>query len=320
MLTDAENILARQRTYQLFSRLFAGAPGPALLPVVAAIPELAAHLPGTPDPDRAAAAHYHTFSDTVLPFESIFRDPSGLLGGDVTAAVAQTYAATGFSAAEEADSMAAELAFLAHLSAAERRALAAGDMPGLAAQQVTQQAFLSDHLLVWLPPFAAALAHGRVPFYAALGNLTLALAAEHLAGLPQPMPPNPPALPDPPDLLTDESTSLRRISATLLTPPYSGFYLSKAAISDLARAHKLPHGFGKRRQILRNLLETAGQYDSAGPLLDYLSNLVTNYNATHDRQGAAWPVLEPWLRPWQSRLAETRQMLHALRALLPHDP
>lgn len=316
MLTATEQILAHQRTYQLFSRLYSAAPSLADLPVIAAIPELAAHLPGKPDPDEAAAAHYHTFSDTVFPFESIFRDPSGLLGGEVTAAVAQTYAAAEFSPAEEADSMASELAYLAALCAAEGQALAAGDRPAVAAQQEAQRAFLTGHLLVWLPPFAAALEHGRVPFYAALGNLTLALAADHLAALPEVPLPRPFALPEPPDLLSEESTSLRQISGTLLTPPYSGFYLSKAAISDLARAHKLPHGFGKRRQILRNLLETAGQYDSATLLLDDLAALVADYLAVHARQGAQWPILERWLRPWAARLTLTQQTLQTMRALL----
>jgi len=313
MMTRAELLLARQRTYQLFSRLYAHGPSADLLPLLAEIPQLAAHLPARLDADQAAAAHYQTFSDTALPFESIFRDPSGLLFGDLTAVVDAFYRELRFEPAAEPDALSSELAFLAFLGSEEGHALARGHEPQVALLQQQQARFLNDHLLVWLAPFAAALEHGRAPFYAALAELTLALAAEHWAELAAR--PAVPDLPPVPDLLHEASTSLRQISGTLLTPPYSGFYLSRDTIGELARRRKLPRGFGKRRQILRNLLETAGQYDSAALVLDDLSAVAVSFARTYERQLGGLPALGPFLRPWQERLVATQELLAEMRGL-----
>jgi TorA maturation chaperone TorD len=318
-MNQSDHLLARQRTYQLFSRLYAAGPIADLLPVVAAIPELGAHLSGQLQADQLAAAHYHTFSETILPFESIFRDPSGLLFGDVTAVVAARFAAAGFTSDVEPDAIGAELGFLAFLSAAERAAVSAGAEIAAETARYRQRDFLGQHLLIWLPPFVIALENGREPFYADLGKLTLALVAEHLAELPPQTVVLPP-LPAPPDLLKDQSTSLRQISGLLLTPAYSGFYLSREAIATMARALRLPRGFGGRRQILRNLLETAGQYESAGPVLDDLAARAARDASAYAAQAAAYPQLAGWIRPWQERLASTQNLLREMRSMTDSAP
>lgn len=316
MLTYSDQLQARARTYALFSRLFQHGITAPLWNTLQAIPDLAATLPDKLDADQAAAAHYHTISDTVMPFESIFRDPAGLLGGTATTAVAEVYARTGYVPAAEADSLAVELDYLAFCCAAEHEALAAQDEAARALWTERQRSYLDDHLLGWLPPLEAALAGGKLPFYAVLGNLTLTLVADHRAALGEPMPGAAAALPVPPDLLGGDDTSLRLISRTLLTPPFSGFYLSRETISDLARARHLPRGFGQRRQMLRNLLETAGQYDSAPLLLGDLLEVSADVAARYQAQLATWPELAPWIRPWQEQLARTRQTLADMRALV----
>ena len=318
-MNQSDYLLARQRTYQLFSHLYAEGPTADLLPVLTTIPELAAHLPVQLHAEQLAAAHYHTFSETILPYESIFRDPSGLLFGDVTAVVAARFAAAGFAAGTEPDAIAAELGFLAFLSAAERQAMTTGAKSAEATARDRQRDFLGQHLLIWLPPFVIALENGRERFYADLGKLTLALVAEHLDELPQ-QTTLPPPLPAPPDLLNDQSTGLRQISGLLLTPAYSGFYLSREAIATMARALRLPRGFGGRRQILRNLLETAGQYESAGRVLDDLAARTERDASAYAAQAEAYPHLTGWIQPWQERLASTQKLLREMRNIADSAP
>lgn len=315
MLSPSEQRLARERTYALFSRLYISGISQDLWPALQSIPELAAHLPAELDLDQAAAAHYHTFTDTVLPFESVFRDPSGLIGGEVSTAVAANYGESGFSHTAEADAVGTELAFLAYLCAAESAAWEVNHQQSATRWQDAQRSFLEKHLLGWLPPFTAALASGRRHFFAALGRLTLVLAAEHLTLLGTDEVPQVP-LPEPPRLLEEQNTSLRLISHTLLTPPYSGFYLSREAISALARTHRLPRGFGQRRQLLRNLLETAGQYDQVNLVLDDLLALTSDFAGKYQEQVSAAPLLAQWVRPWQLQLAQTQSMLREMRVLL----
>ena len=125
-MTPYELALARRRTYELFGELFLAGVTAESLAGLAAIPELAAAARPF-NADAAAAEHYRLTAVTVFPYESIFRDPTGLLGGKITDQVTALYRQNGYDLLSDADHLGHELGFMAHLCAAEAGALATGD-------------------------------------------------------------------------------------------------------------------------------------------------------------------------------------------------
>jgi putative dimethyl sulfoxide reductase chaperone len=182
-LSASDIALARHHTYTLLGRLYADGLTAELLPYAkellgeTAVTQYA--IPNTQyDPNEAAATHHTLFRFNIFPYQSIFCDASGLLGGAESERVRAAYLESGFETAEP-DHIASELHFLAFLCAAEAEARQDGLM-AIAAQCQTRQAnFLRDHLLTWLPPFVIALEQAGQPFYAALATLTLDFVADH---------------------------------------------------------------------------------------------------------------------------------------------
>ncbi|MFN2106681.1 MAG: molecular chaperone [Candidatus Promineifilaceae bacterium] len=309
-MTPHELALARSRTYRLFGLLFLRGIDEQTRPTLPAVPELAQLAAGLEE-NEAAAEHYQLTAVSVFPYESIFLDPSGLLGGDVSERVSAIYAQNGFEPPADADHIGSELTFLSHLCAAEAQAWSHGENSAASLWHSRQQAFLAAHLLTWLPPLAAAVDLAGSAFYGRLANLTLELAADHLnmeAAHRHPL-----ALPAAP-VLAGEDSGLKDIARYLVTPPYSGLFLSRSAISDIARAHSLPRGFGDRAQLLTNLLRTAGQYDLAAAVTADLSALWTTWADIYRTQQNAHPDLTPWILPWQERVEQTAVSLLGITA------
>lgn len=304
-----ELALARQRTYALFGNLFLQGVTAELAPQVAALPELGELLPQPFDADIAAATHYHLTTAVVLPFESIFRDPSGLLGGPVSEQVTTRYHHNDFDVSADPDHIGHELLFMAQLCALEGRALQQDNSNAASLWQARQQAFLTLHLLAWLPPFVAAVQLSGLPFYGRLAGLTLELVADHLGMQPSAAPF---ALPEAPALASDES-GLKDMAAFLTTPPYCGFYLSRDAISALARSRQLPRGFGNRRQMLTNLLRAAGQYNQAVALMNDLTAGCAAWAECYRDQAASHVNAQPWIQPWRERVDQTAVSLEDIR-------
>jgi putative dimethyl sulfoxide reductase chaperone len=315
--------LARHHTYTLLGRLYTDGLTTELLPYAR---ELLGETAVAPyairntqyDPNEAAAAHHTLFRFNIFPYQSIFRDASGLLGGAESERVRAAYRESGFETAEP-DHITAELRFLAFLCAAEAEARQDG-LAELASQCQTRQAnFLRDHLLTWLPPFVIALEQSGQPFYAALATLTLDFVADHAATVgatlvvaqdtvAQDAPGQVQDLP-----LQDAKTGLKDIARYLITPPHSGLYLSRDAIADLARACDLPRGFGGRQQMLSNLLYTAVQYGSLNEVLSSLQTILDNWQSNYTKIERVHPHLIPCLTPWQDRLAKTADFLQQIQ-------
>jgi putative dimethyl sulfoxide reductase chaperone len=303
---------ARRRTYYLFGRLFLDGITADLVSLLNTVPELASAA-DLLDADQAAADHYHLTAVSVFPHESFFLDPSGLLGGPVCDHLSAAYGQNGYEVLSDADHIGHELLFLSHLCAAETAALVDGDENAASLWHSRQQAFLVTHLLPWLAPLAVAIDQSGSVFYGRLANLTLELAADHLAvGSTKTADFT---LPAPPKLGGSES-SLKEIARYLVTPPYSGLFLSREAISALARKQDLPRGFGDRAQILTTLLRTAGQYDAAGAVFQDLAAIYNDWAEHYGEQADRFPKLAPWIRPWQSRAAQTAKSLNGLTAAI----
>lgn len=316
--TAASLALARQRAYQLLSRLYLAGVTADLLPYIRALPPLAATLPPIFAADDAAAQYHQLFRYHLFPYESIFLDTTGLLGGQMTEAVLHSYHAAGLPGETDAtspDHLGHELALLAFLCAAEADAWA-DELPSQAARmQHQQQAFLATHLLRWLVPCMVAVQQTQEPFFVSLAGLTLSLAADHYAALPSQPEGAEWALPEAPDLLADEKTSLRDLASYLMIPAYSGLYVGRETVARLARELHLPRGFGPGRQMLTNLLRAAGQYEGATPLFAALQSLVDQWLAVYAATAAELPSLAPFVAPWQARAAQTRQLLATMQQL-----
>lgn len=312
-LTTTETARARHHTYTLLSRLYLEGLVADLLPYVQALPALAEQL--APDLDladaaaEAAATHYRLFGLNVFPYESVFLDPAGLLGGTLSNQVARRYEADGYRPGPDVapDHIGHELGLLAHLCAAEADALEDGQRQLAQHLQQRQQTFLTQHLTRWLPPFLVALGRQENRFYRALARLTWEVAGDHLQEEPATW-----SLPPRPDLLADEKTGLRQIASTLLAPPLSGFFLDRDQVSRLARDQSLPRGFGDRQQMLLNLLRSAAQYEQFPALLATLQTVITGWQEAYAGQARAVPTLATAVAVWRDRLEATGRMLDRL--------
>ena len=315
-LTTRETALARSRMYDLLSRIYLHGMDAGLLPIVADIPELAAVLPATFDADEAAAEHQAIFGFNVFPYQSIFLDPAGLLGGDEPARVQASYAGSGFAPANSdasPDHIGYELAFVAFLCGAEADAWE-DDLPQTAARMQQRQAdFMTAHLLRWIAPFLAALARQDSPFYAALAALTQTILVDHAAAVLSAAPVELSfTLPPAPDLAANDEAGLRDIADNLLAPPVSGLYLSRADIDRLGRRFDLPRGFGERRQLLVNLLRAAGTYEQFPALCTEIAALAAGDDHRYAEMGRDYPSFHPWSQLWNDRVQLTVAQLETL--------
>ncbi len=285
-----------------------------MLPTVQAVSELGDHLPDPFDADEAAATHYQLFDFNVFPYESIFLDSSGLLGGQITDAVTAHYRQFGFAvelSAHNPDHMGQELAALSFLCQLEADALQRAVVQDAVAFREQQLRFLQAHLLLWLPPFTLAIRQQGDDFYTAVANLTLALVTDHYQSLlgDTTFTLDKDASPSIPNLLDEDKTGLKEIAAFLITPVYSGFFLSRDDIGRLARGFDLPRGFGDRQQLLTNLLRTAVQYDQFSLVIIALQTAVTEWQTTYRTISQENPLLTPFTASW---LIKTEHTLHLL--------
>jgi TorA maturation chaperone TorD len=313
-----QEALAHSRLYDLCRQLYLDGLTTKTLAIVQALPDLAEKLPSPVDADAVAAAYQELFAFNLFPFESIFLAQEGLLNSDHSAAVRAVYDAMGYQPAQRggaADHLGAELGLLAHLCAAEADAWADGQAAIARRMQHEQWQFLQGHLLRWLAPCAVAIGRHDNPFFAELATITVALVAEHEDALTTAWSaPLAWELPEPPALLADPKSSLHDIATFLITPAYSGFFLSRYIINQLGRHQRLPRGFGSREQMVTNLLRTAAQYEALPALLATLRAELLRWQMDYQALLAAHPTLTPFVQPWLRRSAETVTLLAAMDA------
>lgn len=306
---------ARQRAYSLFSRLYLEGVTAGAHAYLQQIPELAGLLPHPFNADEAAAGYHSLFHFNLLPYESVFLGEDGLLGSELTGQVTARYQAAGFRPDDDAaspDHLGVELSFMAFLGAAEAQAWAAEQPERAARLQEEQAAFLLNHLLRWLPPLAIALRRQTQPFYAGVGDLTLALAADHLQTLAaSPAPPW--QLPPPPALLSQRQTGLKEVAGFLMTPAYSGFYMGRDDVTGLARRRGLPRGFGKRAEMLTHLMKAAAAHDQFPQLIGDLLQLAGQWEQEYLALVANASALDGVVHPWPARCRQTMSLLTQIK-------
>ncbi|MCB0064297.1 MAG: molecular chaperone TorD family protein [Caldilineaceae bacterium] len=325
--------LARGRLYELCRQLYLEGVTVETAAVVKALPDFAAYL--FPDQhetvdnvlERTAATHQELFGFNLFSYESMFLENAGLLNGEGSDAVAAAYRAFGYAPTMRAgapDHLGEELGALAHLCTAEADAWEDGNRAIAQRMQREERQFLQTHLLRWLYPCVTAIQRHEDPFFAYVATVTAELTAAHYAALVAVVPTETPvarpvwALPAPPTLLQDARTSLKDIAHFLITPVYSGIFLSRASINRLGRTQRLPRGFGSREQMLTNLLRTAAQYELLSALLGDLVQEFHLWQQTYQNVLTANAHLAEFVKPWLTRAGATVELLAEMDKTLMH--
>lgn len=145
---------------------------------------LLAVLPDDPEAlERLRVAHAALFVGPfhlqAAPYSSMYLDVAEQVMGESTMVAMEHYAAVGLDADptqhEPPDHIATELEFMYYLAFQH---ITTGD----AAYLERQGAFLTQHLMLWMPPFAQRMrGAAQGPFYTALGALAEAFVQEDAA-------------------------------------------------------------------------------------------------------------------------------------------
>lgn len=118
----------------------------------------------------------------AYPFESVYTSERRLLMQEARAEVLQTLRENGLkrgSWTEGEDHVALELEFMQRMSMRAGEALEAGDEGAAIAHLRTQQIFMRDHLLNWLPMLVADMEKfSQTKFYQGLAKLTMGYLEE----------------------------------------------------------------------------------------------------------------------------------------------
>lgn len=273
--------------------------------------------------DAAAADHQRAFGFEVFPFEGVFLDPAGQVGGPATAALTALYRRMGFAPDPRDDGpehLATELRALALLSGTEAAALASGDGPAAHRARELARELLDGHVLRFLPTFAAAVRRLGLAFPAALVDQIEQLVLLHREGLGEPASASF-ELAGEPVVLADD-VGLGQLARALTSPARAGLFLSRADIAAVGRATGVPRGFGERATLLHNLLRTANDLDQLPAVVDALRARLRDACAELGAQAHATPWLAPIVAPHRDRIAGTGRALAVLaeRARQPVHP
>ncbi|MFO0752329.1 MAG: molecular chaperone TorD family protein [Thermodesulfovibrionales bacterium] len=111
------------------------------------------------------------------PYESVYRTEHRLVMGDTTLAVRNAYHEIGFrmtlEAREPDDHISAELTYLSLLQSRCLQAIERGEAQEIRRLIRTEQAFLHEHLLIWVAEFCRMIQEGtRSAFFSALAGVT----------------------------------------------------------------------------------------------------------------------------------------------------
>jgi TorA maturation chaperone TorD len=318
-LKDPDLFRGYSRLYSFFSSLYLHGLSPNNLDRIRATPELAVHLVEPVDWDNAGADYQDLFGFNVFAYESAFLDPSGLLGGAIAGRLIEKYREYGYqtNSTEGPDHLGQELGFLAYLAEVCAKVMASSGTEKDNHTQEGTKEFIDQHIFHWLPPFILAVRNQGNPLYSALADLTLEALSEFrsLYGEePSSAPSTFPLIEAP--VRTDNS--IADITAFLLSPVSSGIYLTRKDIAAIARKNSLPRGFGQRRQMLRNLLQSAITYDRLPQLTVTLGRITSNWLAEYEEMAS--DIGSERLTFWLGKVHTTRHLLaHLEDAMVRSD-
>ena len=269
--------------------------------------------------EQIACDHQHVFGWSIYPYESVFLDETTEMGGEIGANLLGRYRQFGVPMSvtvTEPDHIATELMCLAHLCQQEVASLAQQDSQSGMQFKQAQNEIIETHLLRWLPALRATVLRSKRIFPSALMEQTLSMVLVHYSKLQEELGKSSSteflcfSLPAQPSLLDDANAGLREIATLLACPALSGIFLSRDDIATLSSSARLPKGFGKRVDLLHNLLVAAARFDGIAHILEQLSTLIESWQHEIrfliEQQGTS---LEASLVPWLEQSNQTKRML-----------
>lgn len=294
--------MTRRQSYSALSTIFARLPDETLRPFLADYPDFE-NVVEQGSIDERAAQFESLFGFNVFPVASVFLEADGMLGGVASRNVAEQMGRAGFPYEEltdPVDHLSTELAFLAILA----------DSSGPEAEIARD--FIDQHLLAWLPAFVEAVRRESNPFYTKMAESTLDVIYDHRSILGVASAPDPSALFTGSFRLDDETTGFHEIAEYLTTPAQCGFFLSRSVIAGMARAYRLPHGFGGRKQMMVTSLRSAVAYDLLEGLTQRLKTIIATDKSKWKAHAAQGPEAAFWAESWMKRLDATADMLETM--------
>lgn len=300
----------RARLAALLGQLLLEEPGPALAELTAGVGVLEPLATGDP---ALAVAYERLLLREVPPYESVFTDHDGQLGGEVAGAVSRLYERHGFDEAGRwrvagPDHAGLELRLYARLCAQEAAAWQ-DDRPDQAVAAVeAERLLLAEHLGRWGPVFADVLAEraGSGP-YAALARALGEFLAEEADRLrPAPDHPEmpavearvPPARPGP-----------ARLARWLLAPGSAGAWLGGDTLGAAALGLGIPWRPSDPRSHFRQVVEEATDSGDLAELLAGLRPAVAAWRDRHAGRVESQPGLARVWRSWQLQAEQTLALI-----------
>ncbi len=249
---------------------------------------------------RALRAEYaRLFLIEVPPYASVYLDAPPIIGGEASLAwervlAAHRYAPTSLERAAAPDHAGLYL-----------RALAAAERDG-APEVVLREG------LRWLPQALTAIGRNDTGgFYAQVTDVashvlqTCAEAARSPVGVvADEAPPKP------------EDDSLKEIADWLSTPAWSGWFLSKLTLRQLAKPFGVSIGIVDRDRMLEHVLEASALDNRTSELLDALLKEWQDWQAALEAWRSELGTWATALDPWDARLQHTRALLQSMRTSL----
>ena len=249
--------------------------------------------------DAFSAEHYHVLCHEMTPAASIFLEPRGMMGGQISNRVWMEMKAAGYEP-NTSSIMADHLSNLFRFYAFVLR----NEQPEVVSLSIQQ------NVLSWLPIFLDVLSRQQSPLISPLGKwIEQTILQLH--------PDSAPKITSTPDLvplhfsLADERTGLVAISIFLSTHAESGLFIPKSRLADVARKNRLPTGFGSRSQTIEGLLRSASGYDSLQAVCDFFLDEV----GRHSKVWEQWNLkgAKVWADRWTEKLNHTATVIESIR-------
>lgn len=213
-----------------------------------AVPVLAEALAPFAGADDLRAEHQRVLGQGVFAFESVFRSPQGLRGGDHAHASAWAYATAGMAPTDDLDALGEQTRLMGHLLECDPEAA---------------DAFFSKHLGMWAPAALVAIERQGSPLYASLAELLKEIFTPRMTEVQERWVPVE-------DWLDQPKTGIKDIVAHMLIPDRSGWFLSRSDLIRWSTEVGIPCGFGSRQQMLQGLFMGAVEHREVPQWLDYV--------------------------------------------------
>ncbi|HZH91265.1 MAG TPA: molecular chaperone TorD family protein [Pyrinomonadaceae bacterium] len=251
----------------------------------------------------AASEYTEIFVFQLYPYASVYLGAEGMLGGEARDRVAGFWRALSQVPPAEPDHLSVMLAVYAHLS--ELEANAEGDAPR-AGWRRARTAYLSEHLLSWLPAYLAKLTEIASPFYRRWGEILLDALREEARASGALHAPLSLHLREAAGLVDPREGETAEFLQTLLSPARSGMILVRSDLSRAARSLELGLRAGERRYVLESLFAQ----DARG----VLAWLAREARAWAQRHRLERDPLARAARAWEAKATASAQLLEELKA------